>query len=96
MPQPELLKQKKIVKSQQPQTKDSNTKQTRMNIQKISTDQNCYQCEETNCPTICQTETGHQQIPRKNADKFEYSTGGTNNAAKIPHQMSLFIKQHQT
>ena len=27
--------------------------------------------------------------------KFEYSAGGTNNAAKIPHQMSLFIKQHQ-
>jgi hypothetical protein len=27
--------------------------------------------------------------------KFEYSAGGTNNAAKIPHQMSLFIEQHQ-
>ena len=27
--------------------------------------------------------------------KFEYSAGGTNKAAKIPHQMSLFIKQHQ-
>jgi len=27
--------------------------------------------------------------------KFEYSAGGTNNAAKIPHQMSLFIKQHE-
>ncbi len=25
--------------------------------------------------------------------KFEYSAGETNNAAKIPHQMSLFIKQ---
>jgi hypothetical protein len=23
--------------------------------------------------------------------KFEYSAGETNNAAKIPHQMSLFI-----
>jgi hypothetical protein len=27
--------------------------------------------------------------------KFEYSAGGTNNAAKILHQMSLFIKQHE-
>jgi hypothetical protein len=27
--------------------------------------------------------------------KFEYSAGGTNNAAKIPHQMSLFIKQRE-
>ena len=27
--------------------------------------------------------------------KFEYSAGETNNAAKIPHQMSLFIKQHE-
>ena len=30
---------------------------------------NFYQCEETNCLTICQTETRHQQI-RKNADKI--------------------------
>jgi hypothetical protein len=27
--------------------------------------------------------------------KFEYSAGETNNAAKIPHQMSLFIKQRK-
>ena len=27
--------------------------------------------------------------------KFEYSAGETNNAAKIPHQMSLFIKQRE-
>ena len=30
----------------------------------------------------------------KNADKFKYSAGGTNDAVKIPHQMSLFNK-HQ-
>jgi type III secretory pathway lipoprotein EscJ len=27
--------------------------------------------------------------------KFEYSAEETNNAAKIPHQMSLFIKQRE-
>ena len=27
--------------------------------------------------------------------KFEYSAEGTNNAAKIPHQMPLFTKQHE-
>jgi hypothetical protein len=27
--------------------------------------------------------------------KFEYSAGGTNNAAKIPHQVSLLIKQRE-
>ena len=27
--------------------------------------------------------------------KFEYSAGKTNNAAKIPRQMSLFIKQRE-
>ncbi len=27
--------------------------------------------------------------------KFEYSAGRTNNAAKIPHQKSLFVKQHE-
>jgi len=34
---------------------------------------NFYQCDETNCPSICQTETRHQQI-RENADNIEYST----------------------
>jgi hypothetical protein len=27
--------------------------------------------------------------------KFEYSAGETNNAAKTPHQMPLFIKQRE-
>jgi len=32
----------------------------------IFQNQNFYQCEEANC----QTETRHQQIPRRNADKI--------------------------
>jgi hypothetical protein len=54
---------------------------------------NFYQCEETNCLTICQTETRHQQI-RKNADKIWILSRGYQNNVKIPHQMSLFNK-HQ-
>jgi hypothetical protein len=38
------------------------------------------------------TETRHQQIPGRNADKFKYPAKTTSNAAKIPRQMPLFIK----
>ncbi len=36
---------------------------------KVFTKQISTSAKEQNCPTTCNTETKHQQIPRRNADK---------------------------
>jgi hypothetical protein len=56
--------------------------------------QNFYQCRKTHCPTAAQTERRYRKI-RKSAHRFKYAEEGTNISSKTPHQMSLFIKQHE-
>jgi hypothetical protein len=96
MPQPELLKQRKIVRNQQPQNENRNTRNTRINVQdKYSQIEFSTSAKKQIALQYARLKRDTSRYRERMQTKFEYSAGGTNNTAKIPHQMSLFIKQHQ-
>ena len=90
MPQPEQLKQKKNNISQANITKYGKAQE------KVFTKQISTSAKEQNCPTICNTETKHQQILRRKTKlNLNIQQRQPLEAAKTPRQMSLFIRQAQ-
>jgi hypothetical protein len=70
MPQLEQLKQKKNIINQQNAKRKNIKKNKDKYSEKVFTEQISTSAQKQNCPTICNTETRHQQIPRKNADEI--------------------------
>ncbi len=63
---------------------------------KYSLNRNSTSAKEQNCLTICNTETKHQQIlKKKTRQNLNIQQRRPLEAAKIPRQMSLFIRQAQ-
>ncbi len=83
----------KIVKNQQPQLeqkhknhKDNKLRYSQLEFLPVRRNKLPY-----NMPDCNETPADTERMQTK----FEYSAEGTNNAAKTPHQMSLFIKQRE-
>jgi hypothetical protein len=96
MPQPVQLKQKKNIINQQPQNEKRKHKKTRINSQKKYS-QNKFLPVRKNKIAL-QYATTKQDTRRYREEmqtEFKYPAETTANAAKIPRQMSLFIKQDQ-
>jgi len=74
MPQPEQLKQKKNIINQQDIKRKKYKKNKDKYSDKVFTKQISTSAKKQNCPTKCNTERRHQQIPRKNADKILISS----------------------
>jgi hypothetical protein len=96
IPQPEQLKQKKNIINQQTQNEKRNTRKTRINIQKkYSQNKFLPVCSNRIALQYATLKQDTSRYREEMQTKFKYPAEMTANVAKIPRQMSLFIKQDQ-